>query len=448
MKFKSLKDLKLVREAIIERQIKPEDKEHLSRLEEQIYTYIEEAGVENFPEISAKNISRSVFELGYRDLSVVDSFFDLETFEDSLDAVLLYLRDYKLRLERCRFSADSILGWYLISDHLYRFTEDREERFGSEISERICEDTLELNSLKSELNHHQTSFTAKCYDLLDCGSKPNNITANLITRFLGYLKNSRIFHGFREQRDYLTDKKNEFENKIRESETSLLNSNKGYFHYLKGGIALITSEAIHRLAPTVKGPFEDIELMKFLRKRVVEVSRSIQNESRRVAHLDYNIHRYTLLLDDRSQEKKSLLEEGVKYARVHTLSNNTQNNVRLNSYLTNLFIVNYVQERKIQLDLLDEISSSMLSALSFIYQNSGDESSDIFMHVMNHDFVKLDEFFSNSVLRDDIKIIKGHCRKIGMSFDKLYANFSSFAYKHSVPKYQGQFVRHLKFARI
>ena len=91
MKFKSLKDLKLVREAIIERQIKPEDKEHLSRLEEQIYTYIEEAGVENFPEISAKNISRSVFELGYRDLSVVDSFFDLETFEDSLDAVLLYL---------------------------------------------------------------------------------------------------------------------------------------------------------------------------------------------------------------------------------------------------------------------------------------------------------------------------------------------------------------------
>ncbi|MBI2507521.1 hypothetical protein HYV89_01060 [Candidatus Woesearchaeota archaeon] len=437
MKLKSLQELGELKNRIInDRDIIP--------LEGIINSYLENEGLANFREISARKIASEIYRRGYENLDKLYGFLNDPALERSKGGIIWYSRSFQKHLEDSNYPLEASLGLALICDDLYRKIKLREEVFHNELEEEIAAKKTEIRELGGCIAGMERSFRGKVNSLL------GRVEGNFISRFINKLFLSK----FHEEYELIIKQKVEAERISDRKKGALHNRLENYFYPIRTQLAFVFGDITRRVLPTEFGPFRNnMDIAKILRKRSVELMMdniSICNDPEALSYLKSDIYKYTLLLQDNDPEKISLLEEGLKYARMYLRHDDTdKDKFKLSSYLCDLFIVRYVQEKKLDFELFDEsyeiTQEIMMNFKDNAYQG---QNVQLLMHIFNNQLLKLNNFLHNDVNPNDFEIINKHCTEHGFSFHRLYNKFSSVAVKFVPIKYSAQYRKNLDFKGI
>jgi len=435
MKFKSLQELGELKNRIInDRDIIP--------LEEIINFYLEKEGIANFREISPKRIASEIYRRGYENLDKLYGFLDDPGLEKSKRGIIWYSRNFQKNLEDSNYPFEASLGLALICDDLYKKIKLREETFHDKLEEEINAKKIEIRELGSKITEMNGSFRGKANSLL------GRIEGDFVSSFINKLFLSK----FHEEYEDIIKQKLEAEEVSDRKKCALYNRLENYFYPIRTQLAYVFGDITRKILPTEFGPFKNnINITKILRKRSIELLRSnicISKDPDALSYLKSDIYKYTLLLQDNDPEKLSLLEEGLKYTR-ESLKYDGADKFKLSNYLCDLFIVRYVQEKKLDFELLDEsyrVSHEiMINFKEDAYQG---QNVQLLMHIFNNQLIKLNDFLYNPLAHNDFKTINNHCSEHGFSFSRLYNQFSSVAVKSVPIKYRAQYRRSLDFKGI
>lgn len=419
----------------------------IDSLEERIDSLLEEEGLANLGWISSRKVSAEIYHRGYGDLDELYNYLDNPTLEKSRGYILWYMRNFQKNVESNNYPLDAVLGLLLISSDVYKEVNFREKIFCDRLENEISIKKTEIADLGSQIRNLENSLSGKFYNLLHrIGNyyKPLDYVSNFVANL--------FLSGFDKKHEEIVKQKIYAERTYNKRKGVLYNTLKNYFHPIRVESAFVFGGIVRRIFPTEFGS-KDINLTRILRKRSVELMEEvidICSDPDSIHYLESDTYRYALVLHDKDPEKLSLLENCLKYIKEHNLNSSAKKDeLKLNSRLMDLFMIRYVQEKRLSFELLDEsYGLSRETIMKFRDDAFHGQNVQLLMHIFNTQFVKLNNFLHNVATPDDFEMINGYCIEHDFSFSRLYNQFSSIAVKSVPVKHRTQYRKILDFKGI
>lgn len=347
MKFKSLQDLGVLKNNLLEKQA-------IDPLEERVQNYLKEEGLDEFEEISAREIAFELHDRGYANLDEVHECFNVGPLDRAKREIIFYVRSFQSHLEGNNFPINASLGLILVGHWLYKEIKAGEGSFCEKIEGESHRRKEEIDKLDSRINEMGNTVKGRAYFVLE-GFKRKNKPLRI---FADAVNDSFLFREFSEQYKDAKRQKLDAEIKLNERESVSRKTLGDYFHPLRMNLAYIINDVIRRISTTEistteSGHFKDSGIMDLLGKRGIELRRDvlgITKDIRAISYFSSDIYRYTLSLNDSDPEKLSLLEEGLGHIREYmSLEPESDQRFKVGCYLQDLFVVKYIQKNEVDL---------------------------------------------------------------------------------------------------
>lgn len=448
IRFKSLQDLTPLKERFLSPKVNGlEVNGELGEWEQSIQSSLQEENLAQYQELSPREIAKALKNDLYDEVSHLKFFSRNREEKKQLRARLTEIIE---KLEQKRFPLKASLGAYLIMNHLHREIQEEERVWKAQAEQEFSRMQQSLEQCRGKQARHQKDISIRLYQLAESSLQ---IYLQKYPAFVQRLRSARVrgILGWQNQ-EYCRgeEEKGTLEAALKEKGSEVTLTQEAY-RLMRRHLAFHLGELVGKIGPTEKGPFSKTEIMQNMREHALGLSREHIGTTRSKEPTEMffkDIYRCSLLLDDTDPKKLQLLEEGMVFLPHHEDSGILSRKLRIQSYVTEVCRIRYIQKRVLDDPLIDKAYEATDALLSIL--RSGGTSSDLQLvfHMINTTLKKLNDLFSNIMSKEEAQRIAERYHAQGKSFRRAYATFSALALGRVTEKYQGQYRRVLAFGGI